>query len=51
METKMFFSPLHTSPRIPHLYTLYSKKRTHQDKIRDLKKRIQATQGRRPSIQ
>ncbi|KAF5354108.1 hypothetical protein D9756_007310 [Leucocoprinus leucothites] len=43
MEKKMFSSPLHNSPELPHLYTLYSKKRAHQDKIRELKKRIQAT--------
>ncbi|KAJ3564510.1 hypothetical protein NP233_g8252 [Leucocoprinus birnbaumii] len=43
MENKMFSSPLHNSPQLPHLYTLYSKKRAHQDKIRELKKRIQAT--------
>lgn len=43
METKMFSSPLHNSPQLPHLYTLFSKKRAHQEKIRDLKKRIQAT--------
>lgn len=40
----MFSSPLHTSSHLPHLYTLYSEKRAHQDKIRELKKRIQATQ-------
>lgn len=43
MEAKMFSSPLHTSPQLPQLYTLYAKKRAHQEKIRDLKKRIQAT--------
>lgn len=39
----MFSSPLHNSPQLPHLYTLYSNKRAHQEKIRELKKRIQAT--------
>lgn len=43
MEKKMFSSPLHTSPQLPHLYTLYSKKRAHQDRIRELRKRIQDT--------
>ncbi|KAF9447607.1 antiviral helicase [Macrolepiota fuliginosa MF-IS2] len=43
METRMFSSPLHSSPQLPQLYTLYSQKRAHQEKIRDLKKRIQAT--------
>ncbi|EKM75469.1 hypothetical protein AGABI1DRAFT_46451 [Agaricus bisporus var. burnettii JB137-S8] len=43
LENKMFSSPLHDSPQLPHLYTLYSNKRARQDKIRDLKKRIQAT--------
>ncbi|KXN88677.1 ATP-dependent RNA helicase mtr4 [Leucoagaricus sp. SymC.cos] len=43
MENKMFSSPLHNSPQLPQLYTLYSKKRTHQEKIRGLRKRIQAT--------
>ena len=39
----MFSSSLHTSPELPHVYTLYSKKRAHQDKIRELRKRIQDT--------
>ncbi|PFH51650.1 hypothetical protein AMATHDRAFT_58791 [Amanita thiersii Skay4041] len=43
MEQKMFSSPLHKDPRLPQLYSLYSKKRDHQDRIRTLKKRIQAT--------
>ncbi|KAJ3510459.1 hypothetical protein NLJ89_g4660 [Agrocybe chaxingu] len=43
MEQKMFSSPLHKDPRLPELYTLYSKKKESQEKIRNLKKQIQAT--------
>ncbi|KAI0366011.1 antiviral helicase [Pilatotrama ljubarskyi] len=43
MEKKMFSSPLHNDPRLPELYTLYSRKQEHQNRIRELKKRIQAT--------
>ncbi|KAI0320481.1 antiviral helicase [Amylostereum chailletii] len=43
MEQKMFASPLHKDPRLPELYTLYSRKREAQERIRGLKKRIQAT--------
>ncbi|KAI0646215.1 antiviral helicase [Trametes meyenii] len=43
MEKKMFSSPLHKDPRLPELYTLYARKQEHQTRIRDLKKRIQAT--------
>ncbi|KAL7284265.1 hypothetical protein ACG7TL_001547 [Trametes sanguinea] len=43
MEKKMFSSPLHNDPRLPELYTLYAKKQEHQNRIRELKKRIQAT--------
>ena len=39
----MYSSPLHKDPRLPNLYTLFSKKQDHQTRIRDLKKRIQAT--------
>lgn len=39
----MFQSPLHKDPRLPELYTLYSKKKDTQEAIRNLKKRIQAT--------
>lgn len=39
----MFSSPLHKDPRLPELYTLYKKKVESQDRIRELKKRIQAT--------
>ena len=40
----MFSSPLHKDPRLPELYTLYSKKKEKGERIRGLKKRIQATQ-------
>ncbi|KAF8626453.1 hypothetical protein AX15_004869 [Amanita polypyramis BW_CC] len=43
MEQKMFSSPLHKDPQLPQLYTLYSKKREHQERVRALKRRIQAT--------
>ena len=43
MEKKMFSSPLHKDPRLPELYTLYAKKKESQERIRALKKRIQAT--------
>jgi ATP-dependent RNA helicase DOB1 len=43
MEQKMFASPLHKDPRLPELYDLYSRKREAQDRVRALKKRIQAT--------
>ncbi|KAF9647643.1 antiviral helicase [Thelephora ganbajun] len=43
MEKKMYSSPLHKDPRLPNLYTLFSKKQDHQTRMRDLKKRIQAT--------
>ena len=39
----MYSSSLHKDPRLPSLYTLFSKKQDHQTRIRDLKKRIQAT--------
>jgi ATP-dependent RNA helicase DOB1 len=43
LERKMFASSLHKDPRLPELYTFYSKKRESQERIRTLKKRIQAT--------
>ncbi|KAH8996227.1 NUC185 domain-containing protein [Lactarius akahatsu] len=43
MEQKMFASPLHKDPRLPELYDLYARKRAAQDRVRLLKKRIQAT--------
>jgi superfamily II RNA helicase len=39
----MFASPLHKDPRLPELYDLYARKRAAQDRVRTLKKRIQAT--------
>lgn len=43
MEDKMFSSPLHKDPRLPELYTAYSQKQERQARIRELKKRVQAT--------
>ncbi|KAI0275862.1 antiviral helicase [Russula aff. rugulosa BPL654] len=43
MEQKMSASPLHKDSRLPELYDLYARKRDAQDRIRALKKRIQAT--------
>ncbi|GJE98247.1 antiviral helicase [Phanerochaete sordida] len=43
MEQKMFSSPLHKDARLPELYTLYKTKVEAQDRIRELKKKIQAT--------
>lgn len=43
LEDKMKSSPLHTDPRLPELYTLYARKQEHQTRIRELKKRVQAT--------
>lgn len=39
----MFSSPLHKDPRLPELYTLYKRKVESQERIREFKKRIQAT--------
>lgn len=39
----MASSPLHTDPRLPELYTLYARKQEYQTRIRELKKRVQAT--------
>ena len=39
----MTSNPLHKDPRLPELYTLFVKKKEAQGRIRDLKKRIQAT--------
>jgi ATP-dependent RNA helicase DOB1 len=43
MEQKMFSSPLHKDPRLPELYTLYKRKVDSQERIRELKRKIQAT--------
>ena len=39
----MFASPLHKDPRLAELYTLYARKQAHQTRIRELRKRVQAT--------
>ncbi len=44
MEKKMFSSTLHSDPRLPELYTLYARKQEHQARIRELRKRVQATE-------
>ncbi|EIN05504.1 antiviral helicase [Punctularia strigosozonata HHB-11173 SS5] len=43
LEKKMFSSPLHKDPRLPQLYSAYAKKEEARERIRALKKRIQAT--------
>ena len=43
MEQKLFSSPLHKDPRLPELYTKYSQKVECSNRIRELRKRIQAT--------
>ncbi|KZT65233.1 antiviral helicase [Daedalea quercina L-15889] len=43
MESKLVSSPLHKDPRLPGLYTAYKRKQDCQTKIRELRKRIQAT--------
>ncbi|KAK7691605.1 ATP-dependent RNA helicase mtr4 [Cerrena zonata] len=43
MESKLFSSPLHKDSRLPELYTKYSQKQECQTRIRELRKRIQAT--------
>lgn len=39
----MYASPLHKDPRLPELYNLYAEKQACQARIRDLKRRVQAT--------
>ena len=39
----MFASPLHKDPRLPELYSKYAEKQEAQKRVRELKKRIQAT--------
>lgn len=39
----MFASPLHKDPRLPELYSKYAEKQEMQQRIRELKKRIQST--------
>ena len=43
LEQKIFASPLNKDPRLPELYTQYKQKQESLQRIRDLKKRIQAT--------
>ncbi|EKM53323.1 uncharacterized protein PHACADRAFT_259600 [Phanerochaete carnosa HHB-10118-sp] len=43
MEQKMFSSSLHKDPRLPELYTLYKQKVSSQERMRELKRKIQAT--------
>jgi ATP-dependent RNA helicase DOB1 len=44
MEKKLFSSPMHKDPRLPKLYELYTQKKEAQERVKALKKRIQATQ-------
>ena len=39
----MFFSPLHKDPRLPELYSMYALKQESQTRVRELRKKIQAT--------
>ncbi|CCL98493.1 uncharacterized protein FIBRA_00491 [Fibroporia radiculosa] len=43
MERKLFSSPLHKDPRLSELYTQFVRKQECQTHIRELRKRIQAT--------
>ncbi|KAH9945513.1 antiviral helicase [Amylocystis lapponica] len=43
MEGKLFSSPLHKDPRLPELYSQYARKQDSQTRVRELKKKIQAT--------
>ena len=43
MEKKLHASPLTKDPRLPNLYTRYKEKQDCQQRIRELKKQIQAT--------
>jgi ATP-dependent RNA helicase DOB1 len=43
MERKMTENSLHKDPRLPELYTAYKRKQESQAKIRELRKKIQAT--------
>ncbi|KAF9036911.1 antiviral helicase [Hymenopellis radicata] len=40
LESKLFANPLHADPRLPELYTLYSKKLECQERIRTLEQQI-----------
>ena len=39
----MYASPLHKDPRLPELYTAYARKLEVQQRVRELKKKIQST--------
>ncbi|KZT37319.1 antiviral helicase [Sistotremastrum suecicum HHB10207 ss-3] len=41
LEKRLFTSPMHKDPRLPELFTLYSKKVASQEAIRAYKKRLQ----------
>jgi ATP-dependent RNA helicase DOB1 len=43
MEEKMFSSPMHKDPQLPELYRLYKRKKESNERVRGLKRRIQAT--------
>ncbi|KAK7050397.1 rRNA-processing arch domain-containing protein [Favolaschia claudopus] len=43
MEDKMLQSPLHKDPRLPELFEMYAQREAAKERIRALKKRIQAT--------
>lgn len=43
LEQKMFSNPLHKDPRLPEIYAAYASKEDAQTRIRELKRRIQAT--------
>ena len=43
MEHQMYASPLHKDPRLPELYTQYARKLEAQQRIRELKRKIQST--------
>ena len=43
MESRMFSSRLHKDPRLPELYSQYAAKQECSNRIRELKKRITAT--------
>ncbi|CAK5275699.1 unnamed protein product [Mycena citricolor] len=43
MEQKMASSPMHTDPRLPELFEKYAKREATKERIRALKRRIQAT--------
>ena len=45
MEKKLFTNPLHNDPRLPQLYTNYSKKVCYQERARELKKVIRSTEN------